>query len=79
MKESPVDQHYEDEFEFPLWTLIKERAEKDDISYAQASELVVPEYAKTIRYRDTEYEDAVIAQREQEVAEKRVQDQKSTY
>lgn len=79
MKESPVDQHYEDNFEFPLWTLIEERAEKDDISYAAASELVVPEYVKTIRYRDTEYEDSEIAKREQEVAEKRARDQKSTY
>lgn len=79
MEESPVDQHYEDDFEFPLWTLIEERAEKDDISYAEASELVVPEYVKTIRYRDTEYEDAVIAQREKEVAEKRARDQNANY
>ncbi len=72
--ENIVDQHYEEEFEFPLWKLIKQCAEEKDISYSEASELVVPEYVKGIRYGDIEYEDAVIAAREKEMAEKRAKD-----
>jgi hypothetical protein len=66
-----VDQHYEDEFEFPLWKLIRECAEAKDISYSRASEIVVPEYVKTIRYGDREYEDSVIEAREKEMFEER--------
>ena len=61
--------NYEEKFEFPLWKLIKQRAEEKDISYVAASEEVVPEYVKTIRYRDTEFEDAVIQKRAREMAE----------
>ena len=68
---SLVDEHYEDEFEFPLWRLIKECAEREDISYSKASELVVPEYAKSIRYGDHAFEDAVIEAREKEMAAER--------
>jgi len=63
------DKHYEEKFEFPLWKLIKQRAEEKDISYVAASEEVVPEYVKTIRYRDTEFEDAAIQKRAKEMAE----------
>ena len=69
MPEPTSDKHYEEKFEFPLWTLIKQRAEEKDISYVAASEEVVPEYVKTIRYRDTEFEDAAIQKRAKEVAE----------
>lgn len=69
-----VDQHYEEDFEFPLWQLIKKCAEEKDISYSDASELIVPEYVKNIRYGDEEYEDSVIAAREKEMAEKRAKD-----
>ena len=55
MLEPTSDKHYEEKFEFPLWKLIKEYAEENDISYLQASEKIVPEYVKTIRYRDIEF------------------------
>lgn len=69
MPEAMSDKYYEEKFEFPLWKLIKQRAEEKDISYVAASEEVVPEYVKTIRYRDTEFEDAAIQKRAKEVAE----------
>lgn len=49
---SDLDKHYEDKFEFPLWKMIKQRAEEKDISYVDAIREVVPEYQKTIRYED---------------------------
>ena len=69
MNESTLDKRYEDSFEFPLWKLIKQRAEKEDISYVEASKKVVPEYVKTIRYRDTDFENASIEKRAKEKAE----------
>lgn len=69
MSETAADKHYEEKFEFPLWKLIKKRAEEKDISYVEASEEVVPEYVKTIRYRDTEFENAAIQKRAREMAE----------
>lgn len=77
MDKSAVDDHYEEPFEFPLWTLIKKCAEEKNICYSRASEIVVPEYMKTIRFGDVEYEDSVIEAREKEMAEKRVRDQKA--
>lgn len=50
-------QNYEEKFEFPLYKLIKEKAEEKDISLVKAAEIVLPEYCKTIRYGDTEYEE----------------------
>lgn len=76
MPEAASDKHYEEKFEFPLWKLIKQRAEEKDISYVQASEEVVPEYVKTIRYRDTEFEDAAIQKRAKELAELAEREQK---
>ena len=58
-----LDQHYEEKFEFPLWKLIKQRAEEKDISYVKAAEEVVPEYVKTIPYRNFAYDDALIKSR----------------
>jgi len=49
--------HYEEKFEWPLWKLIKERAEEKDISYLKAAEEVTPEFAKGVRIRDIEFED----------------------
>ncbi len=66
---STADEHYEEKFEFPLWKLIKQRAEEKDISYVKAAGEVVPEYVKTIRYRDKEFEDAEIQKREKELDE----------
>ena len=66
MAEPTSDKHYEDKFEFPLWKLIKERAEEKDISYHDAMLEVVPEYEKTIRYGDTEFEQAQIQKRRAE-------------
>ena len=36
MAEPMSDKHYEEEFEFPLWKLIKQRADEKDISYHDA-------------------------------------------
>jgi hypothetical protein len=57
----PLSEHgYERKFEFPLWVLIKERADHKNISYYAAAREVVPEYKKGIRYDDEEFEDSVI-------------------
>ncbi len=61
--------HYESKFEFPLWKIIKQHAQKKDISYQQASLEVLPDYEKGIRYRDTAYEEEVIGKRLKEMAE----------
>ena len=67
MPEPTSDKHYEEKFEFPLWKLIQQRAEEKDISYVQATGEVVPDYVKTIRYRDTEFEEAEIKKRQDEL------------
>jgi len=69
MTEPTSDKHYEERFEFPLWKLIKQRAEEKDICYSDAVPEVVSEYVKTIRYRDTEFEDAEIVRRAKEMME----------
>ncbi len=69
MEELEWEKHYEEEFEFPMWRLIKERAKEKDISYLAASEEVAAEYVKTIRYRDTEFEEAEIHKRMKEMNE----------
>lgn len=69
MEEPMSDKYYEEKFQFPLWTLIKQRAEEKDISYTEAMAEVLPEYARGIRYRDTEFEKAVIEKRWKELAE----------
>ena len=69
MSDPMSDKHYEEKFEFPLWKLIKKRAKEKDISYAEACKEAVPEYVKTIRYGDTEFEDAEIQKRVKEKAE----------
>lgn len=69
MTEPTSDKHYEEKFEFPLWKLIQQRAKEKDISYLAASEEVVPEYVKTIRYRDAKFEDAAIQKRLKELKE----------
>ena len=69
MAEPMSDKYYEEKFEFPLWKLIKQRAEEKDISYVAASEEVVPEYARTIRYRDTEFEESAVQEGKAEIAE----------
>ena len=69
MEESKRGKHYEEKFEFALWKLIKQRAEAKDISYLAAAGEVLPEYVKTIRYRDKEFEDAAIQKRAKELAE----------
>jgi hypothetical protein len=55
-----AEEGYETQFEFPLWSLIKERADQKNISYYTAAREVVPEYMKTIRYDDEPFEDSVI-------------------
>ena len=67
MLEPTSDEQVEEKFEFPLWKLIKEYAEENDISYLQASEKIVPEYVKTIRYRDIEFEESEVKKRAEEM------------
>ena len=67
MTKSKIDKHYEEKFEFPLWKLIKQRAEEKDISYHDASIEVMPEYEKTIRYRDRKFEESAIRKHYEEV------------
>jgi hypothetical protein len=71
MPEPMSDMHYEEKFEFPLWKLIKQRAQEKDISYSAAYREVLPEYEKTIRYKDTEWTDEQIRKRNKEIAELR--------
>jgi hypothetical protein len=55
-----AEKGYETKFEFPLWSLIKERADEKNISYYAAAREVTPEYMKRIRYDDEPFEDSVI-------------------
>ena len=64
-----LDDHYEEEFEFELWRIIQDKAEELNCSYEDASVIVLPEWMKGIRYRDTEFEDALINKRRQEMLE----------
>ena len=46
---------YEEEnFEYPLFKLVREKAEELDISYHDALVLVKPDYVRTCRYGDEE-------------------------
>jgi len=65
---SDYNEHYEEDFKFPLWELIKKRADTKDISYVAAIEEVVSEYIKTIRYRDEKFEKECIQKRRKEFA-----------
>jgi len=76
MGKDTADEHYEEKFEFPLWKLIKQRAEEKDISYAEASGEVLPEYVKTIRYRDTAFEKEEVEKRQRELVEMTLRMQK---
>ena len=69
MTEPTSDNHYEDDFEFELWKLIKQRAKEKDISYDKASKEVLPEFQESIRYRDKEFEDDLINKRRKEMLE----------
>ncbi len=52
---------YEEEnFEFPLFKLVREKAEELDISYHDALVLVKPDYVRTCRYGDEEFEQKAI-------------------
>lgn len=52
---------YEEEFEFPILKLVREKAEELDISYHDALVLVKPDYVRTIRYGDEAFEAQTIA------------------
>lgn len=62
------DRNYENEFTFPLWQMIKAKAEASDISYVAASDLVLPEYCKTLHVRDKHYEQIIEQARVDELA-----------
>ncbi len=51
---------YEEKFEFPLLKLVREKAEELDISYHDALVLVKPDYVRTCRYGDEEFEQGEI-------------------
>ena len=76
MAEPTSDKHYEEKFEFPLLKLIKQRAQEKDISYSAAYREVLPEYEKTIRYKDTEWTDEQIRKRNRELTELRERERK---
>ena len=52
---------YEEKFEFPLLKLVRAKAEELDISYHDALVLVKPDYVRTCRYGDVDFEEAEIA------------------
>lgn len=56
----PGAPHYEEEFEFPFFAMIKKCAEERDISYSDAAAIVCPEFSKTLRIRDEEWSDEQI-------------------
>lgn len=68
MANSTAADHYEVDFHFPMWTMIKEYAETHDCSYSHAADVVMPIYEKQagIRYRDSEYELEEIHKRQAE-------------
>jgi len=68
MTETGPDKHYEERFEYPLWKMIRQRAEEKDISYNAAYQEILPEYLKLIKYGDTEWVDAQIKKYNQETA-----------
>lgn len=76
MAEPTSDKHYEEKFEFELWKLIKQRAEEKDVSYHDAMLQVVPDFEKTIRYRDKEFEEAEIQKRRKEMLDLSEQERK---
>lgn len=62
----PVAPHYEEDFEFPLWKMIRECAVEKDISFSQAAAEVEPVFSKTTKVRDQAYTDEQIRIGEQE-------------
>jgi hypothetical protein len=69
--EPTSDKHYESKWESPLWKMIKEYADKKDVSYNQAWKEVSPVHFKMVKYRDTKFEDEVIRKRNKEIADLR--------
>jgi hypothetical protein len=67
MPESEWDKTYETNYQSPLWTMVKERAEKKDISYFAAYREVLPEYQKAIRYKDIDWVKEQIRNRNKEI------------
>ena len=61
------DKHHDEKFEFPLWKLIKQYAEEKDISYGEAADVMQLEYAKNLRYRVKEFNEAEINKRRKEL------------
>ena len=68
MTETGPDKHYEERFEYPLWKMIRQRAEEKDISYNAAYQEILPEYLKLIKYGDTEWVDDQIKKYNKETA-----------
>ena len=57
----PGAAHYEEEFEFPFFAMVKKYAEEHDVSYSDAAAACVHDYSKTLKIRDQEFTDKWIA------------------
>lgn len=55
------EESYERKFTFPLMDLVRAKAQELDISYHDALVLVKPDYVRSIRYGDVDFEEKVIA------------------
>ena len=53
-------EYEEENFEFQLFKLVREKAGELDISYHDALVLVKPDYVRTCRYGDEEFEQKAI-------------------
>jgi hypothetical protein len=67
MSESELNMHYEENYQSPLWRMVKRHAEQKDICYFAAYREVLPEYQKTIRYKDAEWVVEQIRKRNKEM------------
>jgi hypothetical protein len=72
-------EHYEEKFEFELWKMIREHAEKNDLCYLDAAIEVMPEYGKGVRFYDDEFEEKLRQNRKQELAAQKEEGIKKGY
>ena len=71
MPDSELEKHYEENYKSPLWSMVKNHAEQKDISYYAAYREILPEYQKTIRYKDAEWVKQQIRKRNMEMIKQR--------
>ena len=73
MAKDLAGEHYEEDFEFELWKMIKEHAKKKDLCYLDAAIEVMPEYGKGVRFYDEEFEEELRQNRKKELAEQKAE------